>query len=323
MITISMIAQFLEAGENLHALSAASTAVTITRPAAIAEAQPGEVAFCGKTAREPQALITQTHASLLILDRALAINQTSLAENGVQAVIYSENARLDFIRVINHFFPRPRPQGIHPSAVISESARIDPEVSIGPLCSVGRHSEIGSGSVIHAGVQIYDNVRIGRNVILHAGVIVGGEGFGFERNAGGELEKFPQVGGVIIEDDVEVCGNTHIARGTLGDTVIGRGTKIDALVHVGHNIRIGQYCVITANAMLAAATIGDRSWIAPSATLRDRIHLDQEVLVGLGAVVTRDVPTGMIVFGSPARPEEEQKRLLAHWAEVIEQTAGG
>jgi UDP-3-O-[3-hydroxymyristoyl] glucosamine N-acyltransferase len=122
---------------------------------------------------------------------------------------------------------------------------------------------------------------------------------------------------VVIEDDVEICGLTHIARGTLEDTVIGQGTKIDALVHVGHNIKIGKHCVITANAMLAANNIGDYSWIAPSATLRDRIDIGQRVIVGLGSVVTKDVPDGMTVFGSPAKENEEQKVLLNYFTEVL------
>ncbi len=310
MPIIGEIVEFLQAENSLLQLVEAANSTIIHRPAPIAEAVLGEVSFCGATARNPQGLLERTRASLLIIDRSISFNETRLAQAGVQAVVLSDNARLDFMRVVDKFFARPRPQGIHPTAVISPSAQIAPNVYVGPLCSIGE-AEIGEGTVIHAGVHIYDGVRIGRNVVIHSGVVIGADGFGYQRNEAGELEKFPHVGGVVIEDDVEICAFTHVARGTLGDTVIGQGTKIDALVHVGHNIRIGKHCAITSHAMLGADTIGDFSWIAPSACLRDRISIGSGVTVGLGAVVTKDVPDGTTVLGTPARELDEFKRLLS------------
>jgi UDP-3-O-[3-hydroxymyristoyl] glucosamine N-acyltransferase len=318
MPTIAEIVVFLHAEDSLLQLVEGANNTIIHRPAPIAEAGPGEVSFCGATARDPQGLLERTHATLLIIDRNISFDEKRLAQAGVQAVILSDNARLDFIRVVGKFFARPRPQSIHPTAVISLAARIDPDIYIGAYCVIGEVT-IGQGTVIYSGVHIYDGVRIGRNVTIHSGCVIGADGFGFERNKAGELEKFIHIGGVVIEDDVEICALSHVARGTLGDTIIGQGTKIDAFVHVGHNIRIGKHCVITAHAMLAADTIGDFSWIAPSACLRDRIAIGSGVIVGLGAVVTKDVPDGTTVMGVPARPIEEQRRLLAYWTEVIAQ----
>lgn len=309
MPTIHEIVEFLQAEDSLLQLAEKSNSTIIHRPTPITEAVEGEVTFCGATARNPQELLNQTHASLLIIDNGILFEEKRLAKVGIQAVILSDNARLDFIRVVDKFFAHPCPKGVHQTAVISSTARIAPDVHIGAYCVIG-DVIIGQDTVIHSGVHIYDGVRIGRNVIIHSGCIIGADGFGFERNKAGELEKFPQVGGVIIEDDVEICALTHVARGTLGDTVIGQGTKIDAFVHVGHNTRIGKHCVITSHAMLAADTIGDYSWIAPSVCLRDRILIGTGAFVGLGAVVTKDVPDGATVAGNPARDLTEFKKLL-------------
>ena len=201
--------------------------------------------------------------------------------------------------------------------MISPSARIGQDVYIGPLCTVGEEVEIGAGAIIHAGVHIYDRVRIGCNVIIHSGTVIGSDGFGYERNEAGELVKFPHIGGVVIEDDVEIGANTCIDRGSLGDTTICRGARLDNLVHIAHNVRVGAHTAVIADAMIGGGTyIGDSAWIAPSVCLRDRITIGARAVVGLGALVTRDVPDGVTVLGAPAREISEQKRLLTHWANV-------
>ena len=311
MPTIGEIVAFLQAEDSLLQLVEAANSTIIHRPAPIAEAVPGEVSFCGGTARNPQELLERTRVSLLIIDRRISFDEKRLAQAGVHAVVLRDSARLDFMRVVDKFFARPRPQGIHPTAVISPSAKIAPNVYIGSLCSIGE-AEIGEGTVIYASVHIYDGVKIGRNVVIHSGAVIGADGFGYQRNEAGELEKFPDVGGVVIEDDVEICALSHVARGTLGDTVIGQGTKIDTFVHVAHNVRIGKHCAIISHAMLGGGlTIGDFSWVAPSVCLRDRITIGSGVTVGLGAVVTKDVPDGATVLGTPARELDEFKRLLS------------
>ncbi|HUW96837.1 MAG TPA: hypothetical protein VMW58_13720 [Anaerolineae bacterium] len=291
----------------------------IERAVPLEDAGPNTVCFCRSTARDAVRLLAKTRATLLIVDQTLPIDPKPLAQAGVQAVVRSPNARLDFIRVVERFFSRPRPAGIHPTAVVSPAASIDPDVYVGAYCVVGE-ATIRHGSVIHSGVHIHDAVYIGRNVEVHSGCVIGADGFGFERNEAGELEKFPHIGGVVIEDDVEIYALTHIARGTLGDTTIGQGTKIDTFVHIAHNVRIGKHCMIISHAMLGGGVrVGDSTWVAPSASVRERLAIGSRVTVGLGAVVTKDVPDGTTVMGVPARPAREQKLLMKRLASLATQ----
>jgi UDP-3-O-[3-hydroxymyristoyl] glucosamine N-acyltransferase len=168
---------------------------------------------------------------------------------------------------------------------------------------------VGSGTQIHAGVHICSPARIGRNVVLKSGCVIGGDGFGYERNEEGIFEKFPHLGGVVIEDDVEIGSNTCVDRGTLSDTVIGRGTKIDNLVHVAHNVKIGKHCAVIALAMVGGGTqIDDGAWIAPTACLRNGVVIGKQALVGMGAVVTKNVECGETVIGVPAKPIKPKER---------------
>ncbi len=147
--------------------------------------------------------------------------------------------------------------------------------------------------------------------------MIGADGFGYERNEVGELEKFPHVGGVLIEDNVEIGANSCIDRGSLGDTRICQGARIDNLVHIAHNVYVGRHAVVIANAMVGGGThIGDFAWVAPSACLRDRIKIGDKSLVGLASLVTKDVPNGETVLGCPARSLAKHKRLLTHWTAV-------
>ena len=310
MITINDIARFLSPAALVPLAEAAGDQI-LHGPAPITEAGPGQVSFCGSTARKPEALLGATRASLLIVDRDLSVDRKRLVASGVLALIESDNARLAFTRVLREFFAPPRPQGIAPTAVIAETARIAADAYIGPLCTVGDDSDIGSGSVIHSGVQIYDRVRIGSHVTIHSGCTIGGDGFGFERNPSGELEKFPQLGGVVIEDDVEIGANCCVDRGSMGDTRLCQGVCLDSLVHVAHNVVIGRHTALTAAAMIAGSTrIGEHVWIGPNASLRDRIVIGDRATIGVGAVVMRNVPDDGTVMGLPARTLPDQKRIL-------------
>jgi len=144
--------------------------------------------------------------------------------------------------------------------------------------------------------------------------VIGADGFGYQRNDKGEFEKFPHIGGVVIKDNVEIGSNTSIDRGALGNTIIEEGAKIDNLVHIAHNVKVGKHSAVIANSMIGGSTIiGDYSWVAPSVCMRDQISTGNNVTIGLGAVVLKSIPEGETWTGSPAKPLAEflelQKKL--------------
>lgn len=160
-----------------------------------------------------------------------------------------------------------------------------------------------SPPALRGGAYIYSCVKIGQNVQIEPGAVIGGRGFGFERNERGAWEAFPHVGRVVIGDDVEIGANVTIDRGTLDDTIIGPGTKIDNGAYIAHNVRIGSNCLVMANVTICGSvTIGTGCSIAPSASIREGTHIGNDAVVGLGAVVISDVESGMTVAGVPARP---------------------
>jgi len=266
---------------------------------------------------------------------AAVILATGLSSPGRPA-LRTPNVYLALARALTIFHPAPhmRP-GVHPTAV-AVGARIDPQASIGPLCVLQTGVEVGSGTVLEAQVFVGTDARIGRDcricsqvtlregtwvgdrVTIHSGAVVGADGFGFARD-GARYVKIPQLGRVVIEDDVEVGANVTIDRATLGETRIGRGTKLDNLVQVGHNVQIGQDTVIVAQVGVSGSTrIGSRVTLAGQVGVVDHVNVGDDVVVGAQAGVTKDIPTGSIVLGSPAVPHREFKRQLATIARLPE-----
>jgi UDP-3-O-[3-hydroxymyristoyl] glucosamine N-acyltransferase len=216
--------------------------------------------------------------------------------------IHVDNPRFAFARLVGQVFAVSKPKaGVHVSAVVDASATIHPTASIGANVVIGAGSSIGAESVIHANAVVGDSVQIGRNVVIHSGTVVGADGFGYERGDDGVFEKFPHIGGVVIEDDVEIGSNTSIDRGALQDTVIGRGSKIDNQVHISHNVQIGQHTAVIAQSMIGGSVvIGDFAWVAPSACVMNQRKIGSRATIGLQALVVKDVAIDTTVMGSPA-----------------------
>jgi UDP-3-O-[3-hydroxymyristoyl] glucosamine N-acyltransferase len=201
---------------------------------------------------------------------------------------------------MNQIYNKKNTAGISASSVISETAKIGSDCYIGDYTVIGDDCIIGDNSMIGSRVSL-QNCHSGNNSIIQSGVTIGEDGFAFERNADGELERFPHIRGVKIGDNVEVGANTNIARGSLSDTIIGNGTKVADMVHIGHNILIGKHCQIAAGTAIGGSTkIGDMCWTGLNSTLR-KVHVGNNVIVGCGAVVLHDVPDGDIVAGVPAK----------------------
>lgn len=220
------------------------------------------------------------------------------------SVICVHNPRLWFIKIINKFFDNKEVvMGVHPDAIVTDpNIQNRNDIAIGAYSNIGYNVKIGENTVISNNVTIKDNVTIGKNVWIEPGAVIGTDGFGFEWDEDGEVVKFPHRGGVKIGDDVEIGANTCVDCGTMDDTVIGRNTKIDNLVHIAHNVKIGKNCFIIANSLLAGSSvIGDNVRIAMSATIREKVKVGKKAVVGMGAIVTKDVPAGKTVYGNPAK----------------------
>jgi len=222
---------------------------------------------------------------LIVSSDFISSSETKGAVAGTYfSILVSNNPRLSFMGVVKEFFYDRKKKTIHPSAQIGEGV------------------VIGAGTTIHANVVIYDGVKIGKNCKVKAGSVLGGTGFGYEQNEHGEWINFPHIGSLIIGDNVEIGSNTCIDRGTLDDTIISDGVKIDNGVHIAHNVFVGENTLIIANSMVAGSVkIGTNSWIAPMSTIRDGLTIGNDCLIGLGAVVVKDVPNGTRVKGFPAK----------------------
>lgn len=279
----------------------------VRRPAPIGQADAESITFCSAKGISAAELIRKSEAGIIICEAGAFEKPARPA----QALIATDQPRLAFIRVVQALFSEPPLTGIHKTAVVDEDAQIAEGVYVGPLASVGRNCSIGRGSVLHQGVHIYPGTQIGENVIVHSGTVVGADGFGYQRGDDGVFEKFPHLGGVIIENGVEIGANTCIDRGTLASTLIREGAKIDNLVHIAHNVIVGRHAAVIAHAMVGGGTtIGDFAWLAPCACIRDGITIGAHATIGLGAVVTKDVPEGVTVMGAPARDAAEYKAML-------------
>ncbi len=246
-----------------------------------------------------QTVVVQSKAKVMLVD------------DGVMPVpgkvlLVVKNAKVALAEIGNAFFvEKPKPE-IHSSAIIDPDAVIGKDVYIGPYTVIGK-AKIGDGCIIESNVRIYDGVIIGSGCNIKPGAVLGGEGFGFEKDENGNRFRFPQIGHLVIGDDVEIGANTCIDRGALSDTVVGNHTKINNLCHIAHNNKIGKNVVIAGCVNVSGScVIGNNAWISPNVSLRGFNHLGDGCTVGTGAVVTKDIPAGETWIGNPARRLEKK-----------------
>jgi UDP-3-O-[3-hydroxymyristoyl] glucosamine N-acyltransferase len=313
MPTVSEIAKQLQGevvGDGNAVLNGFSTAD---------QARPGNLTFA--ETEDYFAAAENSAATAIIADQRF--NSTK------KTLIRVANARIAFARVLALFFPEPvRPGGIHPSAVIAATAQIDPTAHIGPHCTVGERVRIGPRCALLAGnfigddsvlgeetvlfpnVTVYPRTEIGRRVRIHAGTTIGSDGYGYVLD-GGIHRKVPQIGNVIIRDDVEIGANVTVDRGALGSTVIGQGTKIDNLVQIAHNVEIGEHCLVIAQVGIAgSAKLGNYVVLAGQAGVGGHLKIGSQAMIGAKAGVMTDIPDGGKWLGAPAVPDKQFKRQV-------------
>ncbi len=295
--------------------------VVISGGAPIETAGPGDISFVAN--KKYLKYISTTRASALVLDPDIPCDTVP--------VIRHKNPYLTFARIIDLLYPDTRrvEPGIDPTAVIEPNIKIDASSGIGPLCHissgsqigrncqlvssvfVGRDVTIGDDCLIYPGVRIMDNTTIANRVIIHPGVVIGSDGFGFAESERG-LKKIRQVGWVEIDDDVEIGSNTTIDRGALGATRIGRGTKIDNLVQIAHNVDIGQHCIIVSQVGISGSTkLGNGVVLAGQVGLVGHIEIGDGVKIGAKSGIHKSVEAGKSLFGYPARDIQESLRIEA------------
>jgi len=296
----------------------------------IESAVPGDLVFLEDTRSVPAALVSK--ASAVIACEGVA---AEVKKDWKKAILVAAHPKLAFARAARILCPATATApGIHPDAVVHESAIVNKNAAVEARAVIGERAEIGPNTVVGAGcvigaavrighdchlypnVTIYAGVEIGHRVVIHAGAVLGSDGFGYVRDEQtGQYEKFPQVGRLVIEDDVEIGANTTIDRGALDLTRVGRGTKIDNLVHVGHNCQIGENVVIAAQCGFSGSiVIEDNAVLGGQAGIGEHAHIGEGVLLGGQAGVLPNKALhgkGIAFWGTPARPLREYLKQLA------------
>jgi len=266
----------------------------------IDEASEGCISWMSESRSKNPAFVLKVGASVVIAHSAVLDHYR---ERPGQVVVATEQPRVSFAAILHKLFlKRPEP-GVHPTAIVHPEASMGSHVHIGAYAVIGK-CRIGNDATILSHCVLHDGVQVGDRVVIKNHTTIGSDGFGYVRLFDGRNIRFPHLGGVILGDDVEIGANCCVDRGTLGDTVLGQGTKLDNLVHIAHNVRTGTNCMITAGTTVAGSTeFGNDCWIAPAACFRDGLHIASGVTVGLGAVVARSLEEPGVYLGNPARPK--------------------
>jgi UDP-3-O-[3-hydroxymyristoyl] glucosamine N-acyltransferase len=282
-------------------------------------AQPGDLTFAENENYFARA--EQSAASAIIVDAAVTSNRKTL--------IRAPNARIAFAKVLPLFFPEPvYTAGVHPTAIVSATAQIDPTAHIGPHCIVNAKARIGARSVLQGlnsvgadcllgedvnlfpNVTLYARTEVGNRVRIHSGTVVGADGFGYVLD-NGTHRKVPQIGCVIICDDVELGANVTIDRGALGPTLVGKGTKVDNLVQIAHNVTIGEHCILVSQCGIAGSTkLGNYVILGGQVGLAGHLKIGNRVSVGAQSGVMNNIPDGETWLWSPAQPDRIAKRQI-------------
>jgi UDP-3-O-[3-hydroxymyristoyl] glucosamine N-acyltransferase len=281
----------------------------IERIANLDQASEGEIAYVDNEKFFATALASK--ASCLIVPSREKFPDRTLIEVA--------NPKLAFALIGAVLHPRKREPSIHPTAVVAKTADVAPTAYIGPHVTIGEHVTVGENCVLHPNVVLYDDVSIGNRVILHAGVCIGADGFGYVRHELG-YQKFPQIGTVVVEDDVEMGAYTCVDRAALGRTRIGRGTKLDNMVHVGHNCDIGERVVIAAQTGISGSVvIEDDVVIGGQVGFGDHTRVQKGAIIGSKAgILPGKIVRPGVWWGIPVQPLDQFKRMNAHMQRLPE-----
>jgi len=316
-----------ELAKKLGADYAGPGDIDIRGVAGIREAHEGDVTY----------LSDKNHLHDLAASRAAAVIISKDMRGVSMPALVVKNPRYAFALALGIFYGKPYQPGgisdrsvigqnahlgddvtIHPLAVVADGAKIGSRVTLYPGVYIGPGAIIGDDAVIYPNVSIREGVTLGRRVIIHSGTVIGSDGFGFVTD-GGQHHKIPQVGGVLVEDDVEIGANCTIDRATLGSTIIKQGTKLDNMVHIAHNVTIGEHCLLAGQTGVAGSTtMGNYVVVGGKVAISDHLTIGDKVMIGGGSGVSRDVPSGQAIAGYPAVPLREWLKAHAVIAKLPE-----
>jgi UDP-3-O-[3-hydroxymyristoyl] glucosamine N-acyltransferase len=316
MTTLSIILAWFEKRDHAIKRGALADNHRIVRLRAVDEAEIDHITFLtSKYKASYDSLLQATKSQVIVVDKEL-FNNPLLASFADKTFIASDNPKQDVVALYAAVFLADGASAesfIHPTAVVSEHVTIGEHVHIGAHVSIEGHVVIGDRCRIGAGTVIKTDITLGNDVVMGANNVLGGDGFGYVKNeTTGTYDLFPHLGGIIIGNNVHIGNNTCIDRGSLKDTIIHHGVKIDNLVHIAHNVNIGANSLIIACSMIAGSVvIGENCWVAPCSTIRNAIEIGDNSTTGMGSVVTKSVAANQVVTGSPAVPLEEFMKLRA------------
>ncbi len=272
---------------------------TIQNIASLDDATADDLTFCSFEGEKAKLSISRSNAGIILCSKSLVDN---VIPKPNQQIIFLNNPKLVFVQFANRNLVKKIYSNISDHCQISEKAEIGKNCFIGDYAVIGKNSVIGDNSVIFSNVNISD-CYIGKNCVVQSNSTIGLDGFGYERTAENSLERFPHFKRVIIGDNVEISSNCSIAKGSLTDTVINDGTKLDALVRIGHNVNVGKNCLLTAGTIVGGSSkIGNSCWLGINCTILDRINIGNNVIVGASSTVTKNISNNEVVAGVPAKP---------------------
>ncbi len=300
-----------ELAERIGAELVGDPAITVDSVSSIQEGRPSQVAFLSNP-RYGKHLETTQAAAVIVKPQVTSNGKAALLRMNEPYYGYALAA------TILHGFRRHPHAGIHPQAFVDPTATIGEGAILYAGVYVGPRAKVGRGSVLHPNVVVYDDCILGDRVIVHANTTIGADGFGFATYKG-EHHKIPQVGNVVIGDDVEIGANCAIDRAAMGSTVVGNGSKLDKLVAIGHGAKIGAYSLLVAQTGIAgSATIGHHATIAGQAGVGGHLEIGDNVTVAARSMVINDVPDQTAVMGVPALPIAQARRVYVVWQNLPE-----
>jgi UDP-3-O-[3-hydroxymyristoyl] glucosamine N-acyltransferase len=288
--------------------------IAIRGAAGLDEASENDISFF-HNAKYVESL-QKTRARVLIISHRT--NGTALPEG--KTLIRVANPQLAFAQVLGLIDKQRQlhPEGVHPKAHVEASAKIGKGTSIYPGCYIGHNVQVGENCLLYPNVVLREDTVIGNRVIIHAGAVLGADGYGFATQEG-KHHKIPQIGRVVVEDDVEIGANVTVDRATTGETRIGAGTKIDNLVHLAHNVKVGRDCLIVAHVGISGSTkIGNRVTIGGQVGMVGHITVGDDAVIAAQSGIMNNVEPGAVLFGTPARPHKEAMRLQAIYGKLEE-----